>query len=168
MSSVNSAYLLAAIAFVSLLGCSPHPEGVQPGDKWQQSSSVAEAKKRGTLISEVEIIPNRWNVNGKEITFEEAWLERMPDGYFLGPFALCFHIDKGKEVFGAAPLPILVLGEKRENFLLTRNPRYVQLTDFLDSDDLTHVRASLVKDYDEKRQKNIRFVRKDMLPDKKN
>jgi hypothetical protein len=164
-ASVNSACLLAAIAFIYLPGCSP--QGVQPGDKWQHSESIAEAKKRGTFLSEVEIIPNRWNLAGKEITFEAAWLERMPDGYFLGPFALSFRIDQGKEVIREGLSLGLVLGEKREGFLQTSNPRYVQYTEFLDSDDLTHLRASLVKDYDEERQKNIRFVRKDNQPDKK-
>ncbi len=134
---------------------------MQPGDKWQFSSSITEAKKRKTFISEVEIIPNIWNYAGKEITFEAAWLERMPDRYFAGPIALCIRIDQGKELFREASSPVLVLGEKREGFWLNWNPKYLQFFEFLDSDDLTHLRASLVKDYDEERQKNIRFVRKD-------
>src|ERR1043166_1731325 len=102
---VNPACLVAAIAFVYLPGCSPNPQGprtnpnpqgVDSDDMYQFSSSIAEAKKRGTLISEVEIIPNVWNYAGKEITFEEAWLERMPKAYFARPFALCIRINQGK------------------------------------------------------------------------
>ena len=157
ISSVNSACLLAVLASICLPGCSR--QGVQPEDKWQQSSSIAEMQKRGTFECEVEIIPNIWNYAGKEITFEAAWLERMPHGYFLGRFALCFRIDQGKEVFEKVPSPILVLGEKREGFLSTWNPSGAQFVEFLDSDDLTHLRASLVKNWGEERQKNIRFVR---------
>ena len=166
ISSVSSACLLAAIASISLPSCSSNPQGVQPDDKWQFSTSIAEAKKRGTLISEVDIIPNRWKYAEKVITIEEAWLERMPDGYFAGPFALCFRIDQGKEVFGKPSSPFLVAGERREGFGLHWFRKGVQFVEFLDSEDLTHLRASLMKSWADERQKDIRFVRKDKKAEK--
>ena len=73
------------LGFITGSGCS----GEQ--DTRQFSWSIAEAKKRGTFVSEVEIVPKSLAFAGKKITFETAWLERRPDG----DYALCFRIEQG-------------------------------------------------------------------------
>jgi hypothetical protein len=157
--SVNAACLLAAIVFICLPGCSRRREK-WVADKYQFSLSIAEAKERGTFECEVEIIPSTWNYAGKEITFEAAWLERMPDGYFAGPFALCFLIDQGKEVFGEPSSPLLVIGDGGDGVRMWWRKGALQVVEHLYSSDLSLVRASVIKTREEKRSKDIRFVAK--------
>ena len=165
---MNSACLVAAIALICLPACSPRPKKWDPHNldtKYPMSSSIAKAKERGTLECEVEIIPNIWNYDGKEITFEAAWLERMPDGYHA-PFALCFRIDHGKEVFQEVSSPILVTGDRGQGFSALHSRKGLQFFELLDTEDLSLVRVTLMRSWRDERRQDIRFVRKDKQPDK--
>ncbi len=123
----------------------------------QFSLSIAEAKKKGTFIGEVEIIPNTLSFAGKKITFEVAWLERRPDG----DYALCFRIDQGRDVFEEVSSPFFVRNERDASFEERHGRGWLQFIERLDSDDLSSMRASLIKSWKEERPKDIRFIRKD-------
>jgi len=126
-------------------------------DTRQFSWSIAEAKKKGSFVSEVQIVPNSLSFAGKKITFEAAWLERQPDG----DYALCFRIDEGKEVFKEVDSPIFVRGDRGASFNERHGRNWLQFVELLDSDDLSSVRASLVQTFKQDRPNDIRFVRKD-------
>jgi hypothetical protein len=123
----------------------------------QFSWSVAEAKKKGTFVCEVEIVPDALSFTGKKITFEAAWLERQPDG----DYALCFRIDQGIEVFKGSSAPFFVRDERRGSFQERHGRDWLQFVERLDSDDLSQVRASLIQSWKDERTKDIHFVRKD-------
>ena len=123
----------------------------------QFSWSVAEAKKKGTFVGEVEIVPNSLSFVGKKVTFEAAWLERRPDG----DYALCFRIDQGRDVFEEVSSPFFVRDERDASFEERHGRGWLQFIERLDSDDLSSVRASLIKSWKEERPKDIRFVRKE-------
>jgi len=143
-------FLLLLIALVGSSGCFVEQ------DQRQFSWSIAEAKKRGTFVSEVEIIPKSLSFTGKKITFEAAWLEHQADG----DYALCFRIEQGIEVFKGLKRPFFVRGERDASFDERHGRGWLQFIERLDSDDLSSVRASLIQTWKDERPKDIRFVRK--------
>ena len=120
------------------------------------SWSIAEATKRGTLLFEVEIAPIPLMFNNKAITFEAAWLEKLPDG----TYALCFRIDEGKDIFKGKESPFFVRDNRGAGFNEHHGKGWLQFIERLESGDLSNIRASLVTDFKEERKRNIRFVSK--------
>jgi hypothetical protein len=148
--------LIFCISILLLVGSIPNVGSFQNRGQLQYSWSIAEAKKRGTLVSEVEILPKFLSFAGNKITFSEAWLERCPDG----EYALCFRVERGKEIFEKEPSPFLVRGERNAGFIEHHGRGWLQFVERLESADLSSVRASLVQNWKEKRSKDIRFIQK--------
>ncbi len=141
------------LALVGGIGCFGEQE------MRQFSWSVAEAKKKGTFICEVEIVPKTLSFAGNKITFEAAWLERQLDG----DYALCFRIDQGKDVFKGVSAPFFVRDERRSSFQERHGRNWLQFIERLESDDLSLVGASLIQSWKAERPKNIRFIRKSKM-----
>jgi hypothetical protein len=125
-------------------------------DEPQFSWSVDDAMKRGTLVCEVEITPKPLSFCCTEIAIQSAWLERRP----IGGFALCFRVGQGKEVFQGPDHPFFVLDDRDAGFEERHGRGWLQIIERLDSDDLSSIRATLIRHWNDERQKNIRFVRK--------
>ena len=148
---IMSLFLILPVSLLGGGGCFPNRA------QQQFSWSIAEAKTRGTFVCEVEIIPDSLAFAGEKITFEPAWLERRPGGDYV----LCFRIDKGKDVFKKPSSPFFVSGDRDASLEERHSRDFLQVIEWLASDDLSTVRASLIQSWKEERKKDIRFVRKD-------
>ena len=121
----------------------------------EYSFSVTQAKKRGTLISKVRMIPSSINWKKWTITVGDAWLEKSKKG---GCY-LCFRIVGGREAFMASTGDFLVLGDSKASGVKTHwGQGWTQAVQHLDSSDLSKVRFSLVGSWQEERLKNIQFI----------
>jgi hypothetical protein len=134
--------------------------------------SVKEARERGTLIAELDITPRTLEINGQTIEFDEAWIEEAadPDHHFVwfsyyrrvGYYYLCFTISRGHEAFNGVEPPFFVIegddGSVGTSFV--RGQVY-QFTKQRESADLSTLRMSLMRSWDDERTNDILIRRKE-------
>src|SRR5687768_10855536 len=75
----------------------------------EYSLSLAEAKRRGTFITEVEMVPSVLKWKGHRISLKDGWIEKCEGG---GCY-LCFHLKEGREAFYGKDDAMLVLEDRR-------------------------------------------------------
>ena len=124
----------------------------------EYSASSSEARKRGTLISEVTIAPSSFKWKNVEVTIGQAWIEKCKDG---GCY-LCFRIEKGQEACYSwrQHSGMFVVGDEGSSVLMHafRDSRLLAVQ-YLESLELKDVRLSFVANWKDERLKNFRVAR---------
>jgi hypothetical protein len=120
------------------------------------SFSMDQAKKRGTFVCQIEIVPKKMSVHGTEFCFGPAWLEKLQDGRY----ALCFLLEQGTDAFWVVPYPYFVLGDRGSSFKMHCWSKRILCVDFVGTAEVSALRASLLTGSKEDRPKNIKFVPK--------
>src|ERR1044072_752875 len=128
-----------------------------PGREY--SSSAKEARRRATLISEVDIVPRTFKWKQYQVSFGQAWIEKSKSGGWY----LCFHIDEGKEALSSwnEESGFFVLGDEESSILVHhfRDSRTLAVQ-YLESTEISNVRLSFVSGFKDQRQKNFRAIAK--------
>jgi hypothetical protein len=98
------------------------------------------------------MVPGSIEWNNKQISVDEAWLEKgTKGGYYL-----CF-VVKGLDMASDRFMNgFFIVGDSEGS--VKQLPGASLNVQYLDSPDLTAVRLSLIKGFEEKRLKNIRFI----------
>jgi hypothetical protein len=131
------------------------------------SGGIQEARKRGTLVAELDVQPNELTVAGRTVRFHEAWLEErslathslvwFPSNKRVGGFNLCFTLAEGDEAFYDV-VKCFVVNDKQASvtsiWSYGARPLFVEP---LDKPDVSEIRVSLITSWKEVRAKNIRF-----------
>jgi hypothetical protein len=148
---------VALVVLAHLAVVAPMAKAQVPGREY--SCSVSEARKRRTLISEVEITPSSFKWQQTQVSIGQAWIEKCKDG---GCY-LCFRIESGKEAVCSwnENAGFFVLGDEGSGVRTHhfRDSRILAVQ-YLESLDLSNVRMSFVGSFKERRLKNFRVARK--------
>lgn len=135
------------------------------------SLSASEAKRNGTLVTEVDVQPTEIVLHGKTIQFQEAWIEErfherdmlvwFPYNARLGGYNLCLTVVDKEDTFSGTQYPFFVLDDRKSSFGRLYGPSSMSFWYCpLESADIAAVRASLIATWTEPREKNIRFSEK--------
>jgi hypothetical protein len=168
LSSPTAPNKLFAVGFCGVCvfasGCDHQGQGPRDAN---YSWSVAQARKRGSLVYEIEVSPKSVPVGERVLSFGEAWLERCDNKAYNTAYALCIRIDKPADTFDDVFAPHLVLDDRDASFKMHLGRGWIQYVEFLASSDLTGVRASYIKTRKDERPKNIQFKKKEAMPGEK-
>jgi hypothetical protein len=125
--------------------------------KREYSFSLADAKRRGAFVTEVEMVPSVLKWKGETISIKDAWVEKSKSG---GCY-ICFHLKEGRDAFGATGGgAMLVLGDEDAGVTMHFGRGWTQVVQYIESPDFSRARFSLMGGWKDERPKNIRFVTK--------
>lgn len=134
------------------------------------SSDAAEARRRGTLIAELQVEPGELKVAGSSIKFRDAWIEKRAEVVWdenrrqkriINGYNLTFRLQEGgDELISEKGLFFTVddEGQCLESLWGPGTPALFVAP--MGQDDVSKVRISLLLSWGDRRQKNIKFVRK--------
>lgn len=128
----------------------------EPQPAREYSYSAAEAKRRRTFVAEIEMVPSVVKWKGQAITLKNGWIEKSKGG---GCY-LCFHLKEGRDLFVAVDSPIMVLENEQASVTMHVGRGWTQVVQYLESEDISKARFSLIERWKDKRPKDIFFVRK--------
>jgi hypothetical protein len=113
---------LAIVAFNSCFGMFETGLGEVGGPF--PSHTIEESKRKGTLVSVLQIEPQQIKWHGKILSIKEIWLERrarctstivvipfffeFPQYEVVGGYDVCFNLDQGKDLFMKVDSPFFV------------------------------------------------------------
>jgi hypothetical protein len=134
------------------------------------SSNAAEARCRGTLITELQVEPGELKVAGSSIKFQDAWIEKRVEVVWdenghrkriINGYNLTFRLQKGgDELISQKHLFFSVDNEGKGLVSLWGPNEPTLFVAPVDKEDVSKIRISLLSNWKERRQKNIKFVRK--------
>ena len=119
------------------------------------SHSIAYAKKYGTFVCEVGVMPNPHHWEGKSVTVEEAWLECKSDT----EYSVCMKIVEGRDFFVGSNYHYYYSPSKKLNLGTRVYRQYVLCYTLLDNPDISKIRVRISQG-DRKDDQDITFQRK--------
>jgi hypothetical protein len=117
--AILAAVCMAAVIFAGIRAALANPDWLHLTALPSPHSSAAAAKRRGTWICDVAVVPKTISWEGEAIEFQEAWVEEaarddyagIPYDRRLGLYYLCFTLARGKEIVDRDSLFFVPEGE---------------------------------------------------------
>jgi hypothetical protein len=132
-----------------------------------RSWSISQAKRNGTFVSQLKIVPQQITWQGKRIQFREVWVEerveKSGNSFFpykrTGDFAICFTLSVGEDIFFENDNPFFVLEENGSGFLVTYGDNEpILFRQIVENAQVDKMRISLIKSWSDRMEKNIRLI----------